>query len=485
MISQEQIVRILRFRYATAALVLLATMALYGAATLSRPGDQAAARSGEQVPVTAAVVACPAPGDSRISLLTPLTAKGTGRADVTEIGEGKAVASPATPGTLWNHDAEDDDAPEAYRVTASGALAAGLHAERTTADTKGDDRGLAGTRCAEPGNDLWFLAPGPVAADALDLYLTNVDAQPATVDLAALSGEGPLDTVDGRGTPVDPYTTRVIRIGQDAEGLGEIVNTADVLALRVRATAGRVAAALRVREGDGKGLDWAPLAGAPTTSLIVPGVPGDPGGRKLLVAVPGQADARVTVQVITETGAFAPEGQDTLAAPAETVTPIELDRALSGKPAAVRLVADRPILAGFTAERGDDVAFGAATAPLGTDGGLVADNRFDSVLLLTAPGTAATVRLTPMSAKGAAAAPQDVKIEASRTVAVELKPPAGEDEGFGVLVVPHSDSGPVHGARVMSTGQSDRLFTVQPITPALAKITLPPVTDSQRALFDD
>src|SRR5690606_25027780 len=114
----------------------------------------------------------------------------------------------------------------------------------------------------EPGTDLWFVGPGPLAADRLELHLTNLDAQTAVVDLTALSGELPLDTLDGRGLPIDPGSTRVVRIGDGPEGLGEIVQTAQVLALRVQATTGRVAAALRVRADDGGGVDWLPAAGA-------------------------------------------------------------------------------------------------------------------------------------------------------------------------------------------------------------------------------
>ncbi len=194
-----------------------------------------------------------------------------------------------------------------------------------------------------------------------------MDAQPAFVNLSALSGEGPLDTPEGLGTRVEPYTTRVVKIGDSAEGLGDIVQGATDLALRVRTTSGRVAASLRARAGKKKGIEWLPQSGGwrrPSWSPACRAV----AGSRLLVSVPGEADARIKVQVITAGGAFAPQGQDVLDAPAKTVTSVQLTGALSGKAAAVRLVADRPILAGFAADRGADIAYGTATPPLAASG---------------------------------------------------------------------------------------------------------------------
>ncbi|GAA2623606.1 DUF5719 family protein [Actinomadura fulvescens] len=485
----DKILRLLGFRYATAALVLVAVLALYGAATLSRPAERtrAAAKSAE-APVTWASLVCPWGGeDGRMSVLTPPkgspgAGSGGGRVDVVQTTDGKPVASVPNAGTSWAKDvrrAENDS----YTVRGGGALAAGLEAERTVHWGGGPDRGLAGTRCARPGTDAWFLGPGPVAAERIELYLTNVDAQPASVDVTALSGEGPLDTVDGHGTPVEPYRTKIVRIGGSAEGLGDIVTTARDLALRVRATTGRVAASVRVRIGEKKGIEWMPQAPAPATSLVVPGVPGGGGRRQLLVGVPGEQDARIRIQVITTSGAFAPQGQDVLDAPAETVTPLDLDRALSGKPAAVRLVSDRPIVAGLSAQRGADVAFGTATLPLGPHGGLVTDNRFAAYLQLTAPAGAATVRVTAVDAQGQGT-PQDVRIGAGRTVEIKLAGPRPGGAGYGALIVPRPGSGPVHAARTLSTGKGDTgLLTILPIGPAATTVTLPPVGDSQTALI--
>ncbi|WP_329522316.1 DUF5719 family protein [Spirillospora sp. NBC_01491] len=483
----DRVLRLFGLRYATAALVLVALAALYGAASLSRPGPRAGATGqGARVPVTSALAVCPGHEGGRLSVQsTPGTPAGTaprggpGRAEVTATGGGEPLGALVALGQGWSKD--QDTAKDSFAVRADGALAAGLEAEQTTHWPKGRDRGLAATRCAAPGTDLWFVGPGPVAAERLELQLTNADAQPASVDVTALSGEGPLDTPDGRGTLVEPHTTRTVLLGESAEGLGDIVGTARDLALRVHATGGRVAASLRVRIGAGKGIDRVPVSPVPATSVIVPGVPSGEGARRLMVGVPGAEDARIRVQVITPSGSFAPHGQDILDAPAETVSAVDLENALSGKPAAVRLVSDRPIVAGFEARRGADVAYGTATAPF--EQAVVADGRFAPALTLTAPAGAASVRITAIGGQGAGT-PQDVAVPAGRTVETKIAAPRGGEKGFGAMITVKAGSGPVHAARTLSAGKGDgALFTVVPVVPAVSTVRLPAVGDSQTALL--
>jgi hypothetical protein len=475
-------------RYGIAALVLVALLAVYGLATISRSDPAARAQSGRgpvsgrPAPVESAIAVCPDPeprgaAATRVSAITSPSARRGGQAEVKDAKDGRVVTTLTAPGTAWYREAKGAAGP--YTIRAGGAMAGGLAVEQTTVATKGGDRGLAGVRCAAPGTDLWFLGSGPVEAKRIDLYVSNVDPQATSVDVEALSGEGPLDTSDGRGIPVEPFTTKVIGIGESPEGLGSIVDSARVLALHVRTSTGRVAASVRVHTA--KGVDWVPLAPSPTTSLVVPGLPGGSGGRRLLITVPGEFDARVTVQAITANGAFAPQGQDTLDAPAQTVTPLDLGQALAGKVAGVRLTSDRPITAGFIAQVGDDVAYGAAAAALGS-GGVVADNRAgESSVLLTAPDGPATVHITPVTGQGATAKPQVVNVAAARTLEVKVGEPAGlAARGFGIMITPQGDSGPVYAARVLR--KRDDLITVLPVLPALTNVTLPEVDDSLTAV---
>jgi hypothetical protein len=481
--------RLLSHRYGVTLLVLLAVLALYGVAVFSRPAGTAPAQGGGRAPIRSVVVACPAPGGARLSALSFPSSGGAtgapplkgGQVDLTQTRGGTPAGSITAPGTAWSQDVNTADG--SYTLRAAGALAGGFEAEQTTLAKKGDDRGLAAVRCAEPGTDLWFLGPGPADAKHLDLYLTNVDDQAAAVDASALSGDGPLDTADGRGTIVEPHTTRVVPIGGSPEGLGVIVAQARLLALHVHVSTGRVAAAVRVRVGKGKGVDWLPVTAPSAPQLVVPGVPSGAGRRQLLIAVPGDVDARIRIQVITPAGAFAPQGQDTVDAPAGTVTPVDLERALSGKAAAVRLVADQPILGGLIVQQGDDVAYGAATLPLGGDGGAggaVADNRDVSSVLLTAPDGPATVKVVALTAQGVAGDPYVAKVEGTRTLEVRLAAPSGATDGFGVVVLPQPGSGPVYATRVLTM---HKLITMVPIAPAPTTVRFPPVADSLTSLI--
>ncbi|WP_157431826.1 DUF5719 family protein [Actinomadura hibisca] len=478
----ERVMRLTAYRYAVAALVLLALAALYGAAALSRPDGPARAATGVRTSVTAALVACPGGEGLRLSTLAPPSAAKSavpGKGEVVPTRGGTPLGTPAAPGTVWSKDLAKTR--DSFAVRAYGHLAAGLEVEQTTHWPSGGDRGLAGVRCAAPNADQWFTGPGPDAAERLDLYLTNLEAQPASVDVTALSGEGPLDTTDGRGTLVEPYSTRIVRIGKQPEGLGDIVAAAREIAIRVRSTSGRVAASLRVRSAAKAGIDWLPPAPAPATALVLPGVPGGAGQRQLLVAVPGGDDAQVRIRAITARGAFTPQGQDVLDAPAGTVTAVPLESTLAGKAAAVRITSDRPIVAGFTAQSGADVAYGTATEPLGEVGGVVADNRFESWLTLTAPDRAATVRVTPVGPDGPGAV-QEIRVPAGRTAEARLAGPPGAPS-FGALIALGPGSGPVHAARTLATGKGgERSFTVLPIVPAPVAQRMPPVGDSPRSL---
>lgn len=474
--------RILGHRYGIAGLVLVALLAMYGAASIPRP-ERAARAQSAPAPVDSAIAVCPDPGSkggvvARVSAITPPTPRKGGQAEVKDTGSGAVVTTLTAPGTSWYREAKGAAGP--YTIRAGGPLAGGLEVEQTTTAAKGRDKGLATLRCAAPGTDLWFLGTGPVNAKSIDLYLTNVDAESTAVDVEAMSGDGPLDTSDGHGIPVDPFRTKAIGIGRSADGLGSIVDSARVLALHVRATTGRVAASVRIRTD--KGVDWAPLAPRPTRSLVVPGIPGGAGSRQLLIAVPGEYDARVKVQAITANGAFAPQGQDTLDAPAQTVTPLDLDQALAGKVAGVRLTSDRPITAGFSAQAGGDVAYGAAVPPLGPTGGVVADNRSGvSSVLLTAPDGPASVRIQAVTDQGQAGAAQTVKVNGGRTLEVRVGEPAGAAaRGFGIAVTPQPGAGPVYAARLLR-GKGGGL-TVLPVVPAITTVVLPAVDNSLTAV---
>jgi hypothetical protein len=449
-------------RFALAALVVLALVALYGVASFARPAASAPRRS-VAVPVTSAYAACPDTHGARVSAVTPPGSRGPGQAWVA----GTPIVLTA-PGTAWSTDVTKNAGP--WTFGAYGSLAPGLTVEQTTSDG-----GVAGTRCLQPAADLWFAGPGPGDAHDVGLYLTNVDDRPVTAVVAALSPEGSIETPEGQNyVQVNPHSTRLVQVGVQVEGFGEAAANTKLIALHVHAVTGRIAAAVRVQRK--KGADWLP-ATVPGNQVVVPGVPSGDGHRRLLIAVPGRDEAGVSVQGLSRDGAFAPIGQRTLQAPALAVT--SFDVGLGGKAAALRLVSNRPIVAALVADEGDDFAVTAATPPLGATGqgggiGLVADDRDRTSVLLTAPGPAAVVRLTQIMAQGPTGTAQDVKVPAGRTVEVAMPPPAGAD-GYGLAIVARPGSGPVYAARLLKIKKHG--LTVLPVAPARMSALLPPVAD--------
>ncbi|WP_460366621.1 DUF5719 family protein, partial [Actinocorallia lasiicapitis] len=405
-----------------------------------------------------AVVACPEVGGGRIGVVSAGEAKGEGVVrDGKEAAVGKAAAGSAWSGSVPKRGG--------LVVRAEGGAAAGLAVD-TTLKTK---QGVGGARCGAPGTEHWFVTPG-AGSGKIDLHLANVDDRDASVDVIAISDAGRIDTPDGHTFTVDAHENRVIHLDKNGDGLGLPAVDSRMLAIKVVATSGRVAAAVKVDLG-AKGYDWAPASAAPARTVILPGLPGGSGARTLFVAVPGEADARVKIQAVTAGGVFVPEGQDVLDAPAETVTPVDLESALVGKPAALVLTADRPIVAGFQAG-GDDVSLGAGAAPL-TGPTTLADAREGSTLLLTAPEGPARVRVTPVTSAGRGK-PQEHELGAQRTLEI----PQDSD---ALIVEPLQ--GTVYGARVVSLKSGkDRFVTVQPLTPTPVTLRLPPVADSLTAI---
>ncbi|MCP2335319.1 DUF5719 family protein [Actinomadura rupiterrae] len=460
---------LLRNRYVVAATVPVALAALYGTATVTRPGEPHAGKPVQQA-IRSAVLACPGGEAGRVAVQTASVPHARGRVSI----EGPRPALITSPGQHWTADI-GPRAKAPVIVRADGDLAAGLSARWTTLWPHGRDRGAAATRCVQPGFDQWFLGPGPLAAEDLQLVLTNVDGTPASVDLTALSGEGPLDTLDGQGVAVAPHSSRVVRIGASKEGLGAVVQAARDLALRVRATSGRVAAALRVRVSPGHGIDWEPVSSAPAKSLVLPGVPSGPGDRRLLVAVPGEQGARIRVRLVGPDGTVPLKGQDGASGQPRTVATFDLHPTLAGRPAAVLVDSDKPVVAGFTATRGADVAFGTSSAPLGpgTGPGEVPDARLGGGLVLTALTRTVTVTLTPVGG----GEPRTMAVPAGRTIETSYFLPG--TRGLAATGLRIEPDGPLYaGSTLVTSG----LVTAEPVPPSPLVQLLPPAHDTHHTL---
>ncbi|MFB4266319.1 DUF5719 family protein [Nonomuraea sp. GTA35] len=425
--------RFVENRFGLLALVIVSLAAMYGIAYLTRPA-----------------VPPPAPAQPRKVAVESVTAVCPGT-------KGEQV-NVFLPGTL-NGETMENGRP--YVTRGPGGLEAGY----LTRATAGTARGLAGVRCTEPAPETWLVGPGPANA-GVRLHLTNADKAPALADVQVYAAEGRISSEAGLGLEIAPGEHREI-------DLRTLAPSADVMAVSVTTTFGRVAVAARATPETG-GVDWLPSAAPPATRVVVPGIPGGGGLRRLLVAAPGDADAVVEIKAVTEDAEYAMKGRETLDVPAGSVTALDITTGVAGSAAALVLTSRTPIVAGLiatgTGER-PDVAFTAGTPSLAL-GSAVARNATGSQLLLTALGTQpGKVRVQVVPGKGTAQAPFEVEIPAGRTRAVKLK--AKGD--YAVVVTPVA--GEVYGSRLVEERRrTGVLLTTQPLAPARMFTMLPPLT---------
>jgi len=271
---------------------------------------------------------------------------------------------------------------------------------------------------------------------------------------------------------------------------------ADRYAVHVRATTGRVSALLRTTEVQGLqqlGWDWVPPADPPARHLLVPGTSGT-GSRTLRLAAPGTAGAVVSVSLLGKSGTTRPDGLAAVAVPAGSV----LDVALPGGDGAAAYVLDStaPVTAGVLTRAGAAPGDGTAPGELAWSAAAPALDAGDQAvlpyvptgagqttdLLLGAPGTSGDVRVTPLSASGATAAPRTVSVANGHAVLVPLGTAGTAARPYAVLVQVLPGSGPVTVAATLHEtapgGQPLTGVTTLPLRATVSHVVVPRVSEA-------
>jgi len=497
-------------RFVLFGLVAGALGALFFVGWISQPatgGPGGAAAAPRAVPVTSAISSCPAPGPGRVAVFAaPGGQAGQGRAEVVgapsmaiaaagsggssaaaSIGNGlgssgSTSAAPlltlSQPGRLWlskngfavarkpRATGQVQTQSAAVIIEATGAMARGLEAEQTAYPPNGSAGTVSGVQCSRPGTDFWFLGPGPVQAAAINVHLVNPDGVPAAVDVEIFTDTGPLQGNADTGIEVPPRSSVV-------QSVSKLVPGAQVVALHVRTSVGRVVAAVQTA-----GVWWRPAA-APAAQMVIPGLPGTGPGRQLYLVDPGGSDAQVHVQAVTAAGTYEPAGAGGIDVPAGSVVAVDLP-SLNGTPAALQLQSATPVTAALLA---GDHAFTAATPPLQQQG-VVSDNEsadgYTTSVVLSAPAGGAQVRITTAGTGSASGAGQVVSIAPAHSANVMVSAPRGGRDGFAIVISPMAGSGPVYAGRVLQS----RTGGVQLITPVVSapfSVPLPAVNGSLMA----
>jgi len=361
--------------------------------------------------------------------------------------DGSPTPIPLDAGGAWVVDGPSSLGP--MQVNATGPVAPSLSAVQFTRAPVGPAAQISAVQCEGATTDAWFAGFSSQVGAHAALFLSNVDAVPASVDVSIWGAQAGEPNIR-RGIAVDALSQVEVSLDQIEPGLS-------VGVVHVVATAGRVVPAVRYDAENGSiplGVDWVPPTSAPAKVQTVPGILGDAGSRRLVVADPGPLDATFSLAVVTSDGSFEPTEFASLQVAAGGVSDITLDPVLQTEAAAVIVTSTQPVVVGavsalpLDATGASDFAFTAAAAPLSGPtvlaGGEVAVLR-RTELLLSATGADAQVVVSILPTDpGSIRADNPITVAGGTTTVLDLAT-LTSDPAPGVVVTP-AGGGPVYAA---------------------------------------
>src|SRR3984885_2182716 len=411
-----------------AGVVLLAVGAIAGAAQLTAstaPANAPAHVAAQRVAVSSATRACPpvpGGGPGQVAFIAASAAKPVpGDTHLVPPPLARAQlppqnplsrAPPGLPSLLTPPAAKPASSKQpasqdlqGWSVTANGTMARALEAEEATG------AGLASVRCGEPGSDLWFVGPGQQGGAAqIQLDLMNVDALPASVNVGVITDAGRVQADGDTGITVPPHQTVTGSLSSLAAG-------ATVVAIEVRTSIGRVAADVSESSSHGGTASWVTSTAAPSTKLVIPGVPPSGSAAGLYIVVPGNANARINVLAITPQGQHRPFGTQSIDLPGGSASYVPLTPL--GGTAALELTANVPVTAAVLVPGTGLGAFTVATAPIAEQAvwaGNTTSSGFGATVVLSAPAGQARVRLTELAETPGVTSTQIVTVPSGHTL---------------------------------------------------------------------
>ncbi|MEV5985665.1 DUF5719 family protein [Streptomyces sp. NPDC052051] len=479
-----------------------ALAAVTGFAALSAPdasGDSTA-KTAVRLPVERTRLLCPEPSSSDLAetsytSFTPEAqgASASGKAELTVATEQSAddaatggkthknkkqsnapTVTPKKPGTPATGDSSGADTP-ALIGTATGEFAPGWTVQQTTRVTAGSGRGLLGLNCTAADTEFWFpgVAIGGSRTDYV--HLTNPDDAAAVVDIELYGKDGSLKSEMGEGIRVKAHSSEPVLLSTLTEA------REDDLTLHVSVRSGRIAAAVQALD-DKTGGDWLAAATDPAGSLVLPGIPKDATDVRLIAFAPGESDADLTVRLASPSGRITPAGNESLHVKSRMTATMDLGDVTRGEAGSLLLTpsggTQTPVVAALRVVRGkgdhQETAFIPATAPVGTRASVTGNTAKGTTLALTAPESAATVKVTASAgSKGGTAATKQYTIKAGTTRNVDDLVPSGL-EGTYALTVETVSGGPVYAARTLeATDGGVPAFTVQTLPDDRGTVAVP------------
>ncbi|MFI9650815.1 DUF5719 family protein [Streptomyces sp. NPDC052040] len=478
-----------------------ALAAVTGFAALDAPGASGSttAKAAARLPVEQTRLLCPEPSTSDIAdttytSFTPVSAGASGgkaqltpaasqSADGTDTGKSGGAKdkkqtdvpslTPKQPGTPVTGDSSGSDTP-ALLGSATGGFAPGWTVQETTQVAAGAGRGLLGTDCTAPDTEFWFAGASTAASRTDYVHLTNPDDSAAVVDIELYGKNGSLKSTIGEGITVQPHASEPILLSTLTEAREPDVT------VHVSVRSGRVGAAVQALD-DKQGGDWLAASTDPAGSLVLPGIPKDATDVRLIAFAPGDADADLKVRLSSPSGEITPAGNETLHVKGGMTTAVDLGDVTRGEAGSLVLTpgdAPAPVVAALRVVRGtgdkQETAFIPATAPVGTRASAADNSARGSTLALTAPGAAATVKVTASAGSdGGTAVTKEYTIKGGTTQSVAAPVPSGLKGTYALTVEPVS-GGPVYAARTLQTTvEGVPGFTVQTLPDDRGTVAVP------------
>lgn len=415
-------------------------------------------------PLTAATVVCPAAlddgGPVRVTRapdvaggeLTVLTAPRDGAS----LADAGAVRVPAESSVVVPR------SEQATALAGTGEAAPGIVAGRTG--------GLALPECRTPSYDEWLVGLGASARYSSTIELVNPDEGDAVVDIELFGAAGPVEAPALRGIQVPARGVRRIDLSQEAP-------QRSVTAGHLVVTRGRVTAAVRTtRDPLGRSrvaTEFLPAQAAPVTENLVLGLTERVGGAVLMLANPGESEARARIRLVTEDAVFAPAGAEDVAVAPQSLATVDLAAILresaEGAEGIVGVLVEStaPVAASVRGlVRGDLVLLAPAPGLRGPTAAVLPAG--PKTLLLGGAVRTGVVHVRSYDARGRDLGEERVEVGADRSARLDLPAAA-------VAITVEARNTPVSGAVVVPVaGRSPGLATLR-LRPAEVQARIPDV----------
>lgn len=331
-------------------------------------------RSPEVVSTPTATLSCPeSPAtkqtETRLLVVSPaavpaddvLPPEGTAEISVLAKADGRVLESLTTRGTPASLKLTPADRPSAV-VRASGAMAPGLSGAQWSTARKDAGNGHAASLCQAPDDEWNFGAISTAVGATSRLVVSNPTPAVAVFDLEFFGPDGAVDAVGARGIAIASQSQQSFDLAQFAPGV-------EAMAMRLSVDSGRVVAAVHtdlVSGNDPDGSEWIPASQPPSTEVLV-----NPGYAKgtdneLQIANTSDREALVQVQIITDSGPFAPSKLQDLQVPPFSVLTEQLSDVTEQDAAAVHLTSTTPLIASVVdrSDRAGDFAVASSSPPI-------------------------------------------------------------------------------------------------------------------------